>query len=71
MDSQWYVEQSLVIVHDGLYDPKGNTTLCSAGFVIFCEDTGCKARGAAAERTDTADNYRAEILGDLMVQLVL
>ena len=62
---------SLVIVHDGSYNPKGDTTLCSAGFVIFCEDIGCKARGAVAEGSNMADNYGAEIPGELMVQLVL
>ena len=52
-DGEWIhdgiLNGSLVIVHDGSYNPKGDTALCSAGFVIFGEDTGRKARGAVAE----------------------
>ena len=58
-DGEWIhdgmVSGSLVIVHDGSYNPKGDTTQCSAGFVIFCKYTGYKARGAAAEQSNTAD----------------
>jgi len=62
---------TLVIVHDGSYMPLLSKKACSAAFMILDTHTNNRAKGVVAERSDNADNYRAEILGGLMVQLVL
>ena len=62
---------TLLIGHDGSYMSEVATDVCSAGFYIFCSASGNVCKGAAAERSANADNYRAEMLGGLMVQLVL
>jgi hypothetical protein len=46
-------------------------SVCSAGFMIYCTNTQYKAKGTVVEKSDQADNYRGEILGGLMIQLVL
>ena len=43
----------------------------SAGFVIHCNQTDQMTVGCVVEKSSSADNYRGEILGGLMVQLVL
>ena len=58
-------------VHDGSYMPHLSTTACSAGFIIRCMATGKTATGSIAEQSDSASNYRGEILGGMMIQLVL
>lgn len=74
-DGEWIhrglIMGSLVICHDGSYQPLLATDVCSAAFMIYCRHTGYRAKGVIAERSSDADNYRAEILGGLMVQLVL
>ena len=45
--------------------------VCSAAFMIYCQRTKQKAKGVVAEKSRDADNYRGEILGGLIVQLVL
>ena len=62
---------SLVIVHDGSYMPKVAKDVCSAGFIIYCTATEQTAKGTVVEQSPDADNYRGEILGGSMVQLVL
>ena len=62
---------SLVIVHDGSYMVEVDKSVCSAGFMIYCKNTQHKAKGTVVEKSDQADNYRGEILGGLMIQLVL
>ena len=74
-DGKWIhrglVMGTLVIVSDGSYMPKVDKHVCSAGFMIACTTSKCKAKGTVVERSDSADNYRGELLGGLMVQLVL
>ena len=62
---------TLTIVHDGSYMKELDKNVCSAGFMIFCSRTKCQAKGAVAEWSENADNYRAEILGGVLIQLVL
>ena len=62
---------SLVVVHDGSYMKQVAKDVCSAAFLIYCTHSCQRAKGSVAERASTADNYRGEILGGLMVQLVL
>ena len=61
---------SLVVVHDGSYMPHVDRTICSAAFIIYCTHSRLRAKGAVVECTPSADNYRGEILGGLMVQLI-
>ena len=63
--------RTLVIVHDGSYMPHVDRHVCSAAFMIYCTRTKSRAKGTVVERCEDADNYRAEILGGIMVQLVL
>ena len=62
---------SLVIVHDGSYMKEVDPLVCSMGFLIYCTVSCCQAKSSIAERSPSADNYWAEILGAIMVQLVL
>ena len=39
--------------------------------MIFCSHTKCQAKGVVAEWSENADNYQAEILGGILIQLVL
>ena len=45
--------------------------VCSAAFYIYCKTTKQRCKGAAAEHSTNADNYRAEILGGILIQVVL
>ena len=60
-----------MIVHDGSYMPLVSKTVCLAAFMIFDTHTDNWAKDVVVERSNNADNYRAKILGGLMVQLVL
>ena len=62
---------SLVIVHDGSYMKHVDKRVCSAAFMIYCTSSRSRAKGTVVEHSLSADNYRGEILGGLMVQLVL
>jgi len=45
--------------------------LCAAAYIIKCTATGHEAIGSVVECSEAADNYRAEILGAVLLQLVL
>ena len=62
---------SLVIVHDGSYMPEVEKGICSAGYMVYCKVTKQRAKGTVVEASSGADNYRGEVLGGLMVQLLL
>ena len=55
------------------YMEKLDTSACSAGIVVFCTEQRKLATAACAERADPAmaSNYRAELLGGLLVSLIL
>ena len=65
------VNGTLAIVHDGSYMSEISTEICSAAIMVYCTATGLSAKGAIVERTQDADNYRGEILGAMLLQLVL
>ena len=62
---------SLLLVHDGSYMKKVDANVCSAAYVIHCRKTGNEARGSVVERSETADNYRAEFLGAMCILLII
>ena len=74
-DGEWIrlglMHGSLICVHDGSYMPKIDPHICSAAFIIKCTATGKIAKGSIVERSDDANNYRAEALGSMMLLLVL
>lgn len=74
-DGSWITDGlrsgTLVCVHDGSYMVHLSRDVCSAAFVIHCTATGKRAVGSVVEQSDDASNYRGEILGGMMIQLVL
>ena len=64
---------SLLVGHDGSYQVKLAKDVCAGAVVIRCKWTGKMATCAWTERTNdkTANNYRGEILGGIVAQLLL
>ena len=62
---------SLCIVHDVSCMVDLDTEVCSAGLMIFCTISGQTLKCAVAERSSEAGNYRGEILGGIICQLIL
>lgn len=62
---------SLCTVHDGSYMKELSERVCSAAVVIYCKVSKKRLKCAVAEETDQADNYRGEILGGVLDQLLL
>ncbi len=63
--------ESLVIFHNGSYMEHVSKEVCLVGFMIYCLHSRNRAKGSMVERYPSADNYRAEILGGIVAQLVL
>ena len=61
----------LCVVHDGSYMVGLDTDVCSAGVVIYCTNSRLTAKCAVVERSTAADNYRGNILGGIIIQLIL
>ena len=55
----------LLMVHDGSYMSIVNPTICSMAFLIRCISTGYRATCMIVEKSDYADNYQTEGLGDI------
>ena len=76
-DGSWIYEgllrNSLVMMSDGSYNEAVARDVCSCAAVIQCSTTGHRASVTWVEKSDnyTADNYRAEILGGIALQLLL
>jgi hypothetical protein len=76
-DGSWIYEgllaNSLVMMSDGSYNEKIGRDLCSCAAVIYCRRTQQKATVTWVEKSDvyTADNYRAELLGGIALQLLV
>ena len=51
--------------------PKVDPTVCSAAILIYCKESRQSCKATVAERSNMADNYRAEILGGILTQLLL
>jgi len=74
-DGEW-IEQavlrgSLVVVHDGSYKKELDAKVCGAATVLYCTVTKKRCSACVVERSEAADNYRAEILGGIITQLIL
>lgn len=69
--TQALIAGTLMCVHDGSFMVCMDKTVCSAGFIIRCTKSGKTAMGSVVEKSDVASNYRGEILGGMMIQLVL
>jgi hypothetical protein len=77
-DGSWIYEGSLanttlIMMSDGSYNKKVGRDICSCAAIIFCTATGNKASVTWVEKSDvhTADNYQAEILGGIALQLLV
>jgi hypothetical protein len=76
-DGSWIykglVDNTLVMMSDGSYDKVAANDVCSCAAIIECSKTGQRASVSWAERSDrfTTDNYRAELLGGIALQLIL
>jgi hypothetical protein len=64
---------SLIMVHDGTYQPGQAGDVCAAALVLFCTKTGRLGTATAAEKTSskTASNFRAEAIGGILAGLIL
>ena len=66
-DLTWAVEgmknKTLIWVTDGSYDKLRAADLSGVGWVIFCTKTGKRLTGWCWERSNSANSYRAEMLG--------
>jgi hypothetical protein len=66
-DLTWLVEsmrtRTLRWVMDESYNRKIAERISGVGWVIFCSRTGKQLTGWCWERSDSADSYRAEMLG--------
>ena len=56
---------------DGSYMPAVDPNVCSAAVIIECTATGQRASLTLVERSEDADNYRAEALGSVALLLIL
>ena len=76
-DGSWMYESllnnTLVMMSDGAYEPLLAEDVCSCAMIVMCTRTGQRASLTWAERSDrlSADNYRAEILGGIALQLLV
>jgi len=74
-DGEWIrrgmIMGSLAIVHDGSYQEHVSTQVSSAGVYIYCKTTRKVAKCGVAEHSNEASNYRGEILGAIIAQLIL
>ena len=61
----------LVIIHNGSYMPHIDRHECSTAFIIYCTRTKLTSKGTRVEKCADANNYYAEILGGIVVQLIL
>eukprot|EP00956_Cyclotella_meneghiniana_P009764 scaffold13538_cov72-Cyclotella_meneghiniana.AAC.6 len=76
-DGSWMYESllnnTLVMMSDGAYEPLLAEDVCSCAMIVMCTRTGQRASLTWVERIDrlSADNYRAEILGGIALQLLV
>ena len=76
-DGEWVIQAiengSLLIAHDGSFIPHKDKSICSAGIVLFCTQTGHLGTIKLCEQTCplTASNYRGELIGGLITSHIL
>lgn len=61
------------MAYDGSFMEHLDNTVCSAGLVLFCTHARRIATASCAEctETETAGNYRGELLGGLLLALIM
>ena len=62
---------TIVIVHGGSYIPYMMKDVCSSAFVIYCKVMKQRCKGSVVKKSKDADNYPAQILCGVVVELVL
>ena len=76
-DGSWIygglLNNTLVLMSDGSYNRGMAPEVCSSASIILRSDTGDRAVVTWVEKSDvhTADNYRAELLGAIALQLLV
>ena len=74
-DGEWIGEAltagTLVLVHDGSYNENLDPTKCSAAYIITCKKTKKRLQGTVVDKSESASNYRAELLGALCCLLIV
>lgn len=76
-DGSWIyrglLNNTLAMGSDGSYNEALASDVCSSASVIHCRETGSTAKVTWVEKSDahTADNYRAEILGAVALQILV
>ena len=76
-DGSWIygglLNNTLILMSDGSYNRGIATDVCSSASIILRTDTGDRAVVTWVEKSDvhTADNYRAELLGAIALQLLV
>jgi hypothetical protein len=76
-DGSWIYDgllrDTLDMMSDGSYDEKRASDVCSCAAMVRCRHTGKTASLTWVEKSDrfSADNYRAELLGGIALQLIL
>ena len=72
---QWLTDAlcsgSLDIVHDGSFMKKVTPKVCSMALIMRCRITGYQLTCTWTELSNSADNYRAELLGAVCCSLIL
>ena len=76
-DGEWIIQAieqgTLLIVHDGSYMPQIDKSICAAGIVLLCSQTGRMGTIQCCEKSNrkTASNYRGELIGALITSQIL
>lgn len=74
-DREWIREVlsngTVCVAHDGSFMAERSTQHCSAGIIIYCTKSRQCLKSAMAETSDSASNYRGELLGVVMALLIL
>ena len=74
-DPSWAAEclanNTLVCVTDGSYQKELAPDLCSAGWILWCRQSGKCISGTLVEKSTYASSYRGELLGLLAIRLFL
>jgi hypothetical protein len=76
-DGSWILDAlvagslDLDVVHDGSFMKKVTPKVCSMALLMRCRLTGHELTCTWAEMSNSADNYRGELLGALCCSLIL
>ncbi len=74
-DGEWIREgllQGIIsIAHNGSFMQEESVDLCSATIIIFCSTSDQWAKVLVVEHSNSADNFRGELLGAVIIQYIL